>query len=306
MKRINLIRNQLSQSQFWSLQLTEGNEFHSVGTLKGKTVLITGASRGIGLAIGLRCAKDGANVAILAKSVNEDERLGGTIFSAAEQINNAGGRGLPVQCDIRSEESVQAAILKTVETFGGIDIVINNASAISLTDTENTNMKKYDLMNQVNTRGTFMVSKYAIPYLKKSSNGHILNISPPIKAIQAKWFKDHAAYSIAKFGMSLNALGMAAELKEFGVAVNCLWPKTSIDTAAVRNLLGGKGAVSLSRTTDIMSDSAYVILTSDSKKTTGNFFIDDEVLASVGVTDFEKYNVDKGVKQDQLMPDFFI
>jgi len=315
MERLNLVRNHLKFSTTnlkpystvggWVTKFEDLNELEKFGDLKGKTLFVSGASRGIGLAIALRAARDGANVAIVAKTVTEQKTLEGTIFTAAKQIDEAGGKGLPIQCDIRSEESVKKAVQQTVETFGGIDILINNASAINLTSTEEIDMKRYDLMHSINTRGTFLCSKYCIPHLKKSSNGHILNISPPL-IMDSKWFKPHVGYTMAKFGMSMCVLGMSEEFRDYGVAVNALWPRTSIATAAVKNLLGGDSMVDRSRTPDIMADAAYVILTSNSRKTTGNFFIDDEVLISNGCPDLNKYQIDKKLKLHELAPDFFV
>src|SRR5690242_16916042 len=250
-------------------------------SLRGKTLFITGASRGIGLAIGLRAARDGANVAIVAKTAEPNPKLPGTIFTAAKEIEEAGGRGLAVQCDIRFEDQVAAAVAKTVETFGGIDIVVNNASAINLTPTEMTDMKRYDLMHGINTRGTFLCSKLCLPHLKKAQNPHVLNISPPLN-METKWFAPHVAYTMAKFGMSMCVLGMAGEYKQAGVAFNALWPRTTIATAAIQNLLGGAQAMRGSRKPEIMGDAAYVIFNRSAKECTGNFFIDDEVLASAG------------------------
>jgi len=274
-------------------------------SLKGKTLFITGASRGIGLAIGLRAARDGANIIIAAKTVKEDPRLPGTIYTAAEEIRKAGGKALPVVCDIRYEDQVKSAIEAGVKEFGGIDILVNNASAISLTATPQTDMKRYDLMHQINTRGTFLCSKLCYPYLLKSKNPQILTISPPLN-MEQRWFAPHCAYTMAKFGMSMCALGMSAEFREVGIAVNTLWPLTTIATSAVQNLLGGSDMIQRSRTTDIFSDAAYLILTSDAKKVTGNFFIDENVLRAVGVTDFSKYAVTKGMKDDELALDFFV
>jgi citronellol/citronellal dehydrogenase len=254
------------------LELLAGQIVANTGKLKGKTVVVTGGSRGIGLAIVRKCAKDGANVAILAKTTEENPKLPGTIYSAAKEIEQAGGKALPLACDIRNDKAVEDCIKKIVDTFGGIDILINNASAISLTPTEETSLKKYDLMHQINIRGTFLLSKLCIPYLKKSSNPHIINLSPPLD-MDPKWFAPHVAYTMAKYGMSMCVLGMAEELKPFGIGVNALWPRTGIATAAVKNLLGGDTAMRISRTDEILADAAYVILTSDSKKTTGNFFI---------------------------------
>lgn len=257
-------------------------------SLAGKTLFISGGSRGIGLAIALRAARDGANVTIAAKTAEPHPKLPGTIYTAAEEIEKAGGKAMPVLCDIREEAQVGAAVEKTVKTFGGIDICINNASAINLTGTLATDMKRYDLMHQINTRGTFLVSKMCIPHLKLAANPHILNLAPPLD-MQAKWFKNHVAYTIAKFGMSMCTLGMSAEFARDGIAVNSLWPLTAIDTAAVRNLLGGETVASMSRSPQIMADAAHAILTRPSRETTGNFFIDEEVLRAEGVTDFSVY-----------------
>ncbi|MGQ2901857.1 SDR family oxidoreductase [Neoaquamicrobium sediminum] len=257
-------------------------------SLKGKTLFISGGSRGIGLAIALRAARDGANVTIAAKTAEPHPKLPGTIYSAVEEIEAAGGRGLPVLCDIREEEQVSAAVKKTVEAFGGIDICVNNASAIQLTGTLQTDMKRFDLMQQINTRGTFLVSKMCIPHLKLSDNPHILNLAPPLD-MEAKWFKNHVAYTMAKFGMSMCTLGMSAEFAGDGIAVNSLWPLTAIDTAAVRNLLGGEAVAAMSRSPQIMADAAHAILTRPSREATGNFFIDEEVLRAEGVTDFSAY-----------------
>ncbi|MDA0194904.1 MAG: NAD(P)-dependent oxidoreductase [Bacteroidetes bacterium] len=269
---------------------------------KNKTVFITGASRGIGLAIGIRLAQEGANIVIAAKTAEAHPKLPGTIFTAAKEIEEAGGKALPLVVDIRFEEQVQEAVTKAVETFGGLDICINNASAISLTPTLKTDMKRYDLMHQVNTRGTFLTSKICIPHLMKSENPHILNLSPPLN-FEAKWFAPHVAYTIAKFGMSLCVLGMAEELREHNIAVNALWPKTTIATAAVQNLLGGEQLINMSRKPEIIGDAAYYILRRRSSENTGNYYVDEEVLRSEGVTDFDSYNVVPG---NDLMPDFFI
>jgi citronellol/citronellal dehydrogenase len=271
-------------------------------SLKGKTLFITGASRGIGLAIGERAARDGANVVILAKTAEPDPRLPGTIYSAAEAIEKAGGKALPLQVDIRFEDAVRAAVEQAVAKFGGIDILVNNASAISLTGTLETSMKRYDLMHQINTRGTFLCSQACLPHLLKAENPHILNLSPPLN-MQPHWFGPHVAYTMAKYGMSMCVLGMAEELKHQGVSVNALWPRTAIATAAVKNLLGGDDAIKGSRKPEIMADAAHVILTGNAKESTGKFFIDDEVLASVGVTDLDPYAVFPGA---ELMPDFFV
>jgi len=271
-------------------------------SLAGKTLFITGASRGIGLAIGLRAARDGANVAIIAKTAEPNPKLPGTIFSAAKEIEAAGGRALPIACDIRFEDQVAAAVAKTVETFGGIDILVNNASAISLTGTESTEMKRYDLMHGINTRGTFLCSKLCIPHLKKAQNAHVLNISPPLN-METRWFAPNVAYTMAKFGMSMCVLGMAGEYKQAGIAFNALWPRSTIATAAIKNLLGGDAAIRGSRKPEIMGDAAYVIFNRPSREYTGQFFIDDEVLASAGKTDLSEYAVDPSAP---LLPDFFI
>jgi citronellol/citronellal dehydrogenase len=271
-------------------------------SLRGKTLFITGASRGIGLAIGLRAARDGANVAIVAKTAEPNPKLPGTIFTAAQEIEAAGGKPLPIACDIRNDDAVAAAVAKTVETFGGIDILVNNASAINLTGTEQLDMKRYDLMHGINTRGTFLCSKLCIPHLKKAQNPHVLNLSPPLN-METKWFAPHVAYTMAKFGMSMCVLGMAGEYKSAGIAFNALWPRTTIATAAVKNLLGGDAMVRASRKPEIMGDAAYVIFNRPARECTGNFFIDDEVLASSGKTDLSEYAVDPTQK---LMPDFFV
>lgn len=270
--------------------------------LKGKTLFISGASRGIGKAIALRAARDGANVTVVAKTAEPHPRLPGTVYTAAEEIEAAGGKALPCVVDIRFEDQVQAAIDKTVEKFGGIDIVVNNASAISLTSTEATTMKRYDLMHQVNTRGTFLCSKLAIPFLKKADNPHILNISPPLN-MEARWFGPHVAYTMAKFGMSMCVLGMAEEFKGNGIAVNALWPQTAIATAAVKNLLGGDDAMKRCRKPEIMSDAAYVVLTKPSREYTGQFLIDETVLRGAGREDFGDYAIDPSVEP---IPDLFL
>jgi len=271
-------------------------------SLKGKTLFISGASRGIGLAIALRAARDGANVAIAAKTAKPHPKLEGTIYTAADDVHAAGGKALPIVCDIRDEDQVIAAIDQTAAEFGGIDICINNASAISLTDSQMTDMKRFDLMMGINTRGTFLVSKFCIPHLKKSSNPHILMLSPPLD-MKAKWFAHSTAYTMAKFGMSMCVLGLAAEQKAAGIAVNALWPRTTIATAAVGNLLGGDAMMRASRKPEIMGDAAYAILTKPSREFTGQFCIDDKVLYDSGVRDFEHYRVDASVP---LMSDFFV
>lgn len=271
-------------------------------SFKNRTVFITGASRGIGKAMALRLAKEGANIVIAAKSVEEDPRLGGTIFSAAKEMEAAGGKALAVQVDIRQEDQIIAAVNKAVETFGGIDILINNASAIQLTGTEATEAKRFDLMHSINVRGTFLVTKHCIPYLKKGKNPHIITLSPPVNVVP-KWLKPHVAYTLTKFNMSMMAMGWAAEFKDDGIASNALWPRTTIDTAAVRNLLGGEMLAKMSRTTDILADAVYFILSKTNLQYTGNTFIDEEVLAKEGITDLEKYSVVPGA---QLYQDLFV
>ena len=273
-----------------------------LSNLKGKTLFITGASRGIGLAIGLEAAKEGANVVILAKTAEPHPKLEGTIFTAAAAIEAAGGKALPLAVDVRDEGAVQAAVQKAVETFGGIDILVNNASAVQLTNTEATSIKRWDLMQNINLRGTFICTQACLPHLKKSDNPHILTISPPLN-MDAKWFKDCLGYSISKYGMSMCVLGMSAEFKPYGIAVNALWPKTTIATAAIQNLLGGDEMMRRSRTTDIVAEAATTIFKRDSKACTGNFFIDEEVLKAEGITDFTKYAVDPTAP---LAPDLYM
>jgi citronellol/citronellal dehydrogenase len=273
-----------------------------MSTLKNKTLFITGGSRGIGLAIALRAARDGANVAIAAKTSTPHPKLPGTIHTAAQEIDKAGGQALPLVVDVREEDKIAQAVDATVAKFGGIDICINNASAIQLTGTQETAMKRYDLMHQINTRGTFMVSKYCLPHLLKSDNPHILNLSPPLD-MAPRWFGPHVAYTMAKFGMSMCVLGMAEEFRQDGVAVNALWPRTTIATAAVRNLLGGDQMVQASRTPEIIADAAHIILTKPSRDFTGHFCIDDTLLAENGVTQFDHYRVDP---TKDLQPDFFV
>ncbi|CAN7650965.1 NAD(P)-dependent oxidoreductase [Bosea sp. LjRoot90] len=271
-------------------------------SLKGKTLFITGGSRGIGLAIAIKAARDGANVTIAAKTAEPHPKLEGTIYTAAAEIEAAGGKCLPLMVDVRDEASVAEAIAKTAQTFGGIDIVVNNASAISLSNTQMTDMKRYDLMHQINTRGTFMVSKYAIPHLEKAENPHILMLSPPLD-MKMRWFAPHLAYTMAKYGMSMCVLGLAGELAPKGIAVNALWPRTTIATAAVQNLLGGDKMVQASRTPEMIADAAWMVFNKPSRSFSGNFLIDDSFMAGEGVTDFTPYRVDPSVP---LMPDFFV
>jgi citronellol/citronellal dehydrogenase len=270
--------------------------------LKGKTLFITGASRGIGKAIAIRAAKDGANIVIAAKTAKPHPKLPGTIYTAAEEIEAQGGQALSCVVDIRSEAQVEDAVVKAIETFGSIDILVNNASAIHLANTVATPMKRYDLMHQINIRGTFLCSQKCIPYLEKSDNPHILNLSPPLN-MDAKWFAPHVAYTMAKYGMSMCVLGMAEELKPKGIAVNALGPRTTIATAAVRNLLGGEEMIRGSRKPEIMGDAAHAILTKPSRGCTGNFFVDDDVLRAEGATDLSAYAVDPSVDQ---IPDLFL
>jgi citronellol/citronellal dehydrogenase len=271
-------------------------------TLKNHTLFITGASRGIGLAIALRAARDGANIVIAAKTDTPHPKLPGTIFTAAEEIAKAGGNALPLVVDVRDEAQVKSAIERTVETFGGLDIVVNNASAVSRTPVADTDMRRFDLMHQVNARGTFMVSKYAIPHLAKAKNPHILMNSPPLD-LREKWFSGSTGYSMAKYGMSLVVLGLAGELRAQGIAVNALWPRTTIATAAIKNLLGGDRVMAMSRKPEIVADAAYLIFQKPAKSFTGHFLIDDSFLAAEGVTDFEQYRVDPS---EPLAPTFFV
>jgi citronellol/citronellal dehydrogenase len=271
-------------------------------SLRGKTIFITGASRGIGKAIALRAARDGANIIIAAKTTTAHEKLPGTIHSAAEEMEAAGGRALAVKTDIRFEDQVAAAIEQGVAKFGGLDIVVNNASALGLTGLQDTTLKMYDRMQDINARGSFVTTQQAMPYLLEADNPHVLNISPPL-SMKAKWFAGHAAYTLSKFAMSMWVLGLSAEFAEQGVAFNALWPRTAIATAAVRNLLGGEKMIAASRRPDIMGDAAWAVLTRDSRKCTGQFLTDEEVLAEEGVTDFDKYAVVPGTP---LFPDFFL
>ena len=269
---------------------------------KNKTVFITGASRGIGKAIGLKLAKEGANIVIAAKSTEENPKLGGTIFSAAKEMEEAGGQALALRCDIRHEDQVTQAAEMAAEKFGGIDIVVNNASAISLTSTELTEPKRFDLMHDINVRGTFFVTRACIPYLKKAANPHILTLSPPI-SLKPKWLAGHVAYTISKYNMSLMALGWAEELKQYRIASNALWPRTTIDTAAVRNLLGGEALARMSRKPEILADAAWYIFSKASSTCTGNTFIDEEVFAKEGITNLDSYAVVPG---GNLFNDLFV
>jgi citronellol/citronellal dehydrogenase len=271
-------------------------------SLRGKTLFITGASRGIGLAIGLRAAKDGANVVIAAKTAEPHKKLPGTIYTAAEEIEKVGGQALPIVVDVREPDSVKAAVDAAVERFGGIDICVNNASAIQLTGTLQTDIRRYDLMNQVNARGTFITSRTCIPHLKQSSNPHVLMLSPPLD-MSPRWFAGHVAYTMAKYGMSMCVLGMADEFKDDAIAFNALWPRTGIATAAIEFALTGEEGLRHCRTVDIMADAAYAIFNKPSRECTGNFFIDDVLLYDSGERDFDKYRVDP---TKPLMPDFFV
>jgi citronellol/citronellal dehydrogenase len=275
-------------------------------TLAGRTLFISGGSRGIGLAIAVRAARDGANVAIAAKTVDPNPKLPGTIHSAAAEIEKAGGRALPLACDIRDEAAVRAAVAATVAAFGGIDVLVNNASAISLTGTAATPMKRFDLMFGVNVRGTFLCSQACLPHLEASAaagrNPHILTLSPPLD-LDPKWFGDHVAYTMAKYGMSMCVLGMAEEFRAKGIAVNALWPRSVIATAAIAMIPGAAEETRRMRTPEIMADAAHAILTRDARTTTGRFFIDDEALAEAGITDFERYAVAPG---NPLLPDLFL
>jgi citronellol/citronellal dehydrogenase len=277
-------------------------EYTDMETLKGRTLFITGASRGIGKAIALRAAKDGANVVIAAKTSEPHPKLAGTIHSAADEIEKAGGRALACAVDVRSEDQIRAAVAAALAAFGGIDILVNNASAISLTGTLDTSMKRYDLVHQVNARGTFAASQACLPHLLESDNPHILNLCPPPN-MDERWFGPHLAYTMAKYGMSLCVLGMASEFRSAGVAVNGLWPRTIIATAAVENLLGGAASLRGARTPEIVADAAHVILTGPSRQTTGQFLIDEDVLRAAGVVDFDRYQTTPGAP---LIDDLFL
>ena len=272
-------------------------------TLVGKTIIMSGGSRGIGEAIAVRAARDGANVALLAKTAEPHPKLPGTVHTAAKAIEDAGGQALPIVGDVRDDEAVVSAVERTVEQFGGIDILVNNASAIDLTPSEHIPMKRYDLMQDINARGSFLLSRTAIPHLRRADNPHILTLSPPIR-LEEKWFETgHLAYSIAKYSMSLVTVGLAAELRADGIAANSLWPRTTIDTAAIRNVVGAELS-SRSRTPEIMADAAHAILTKPSRKLTGRFLIDDEVLAAEGVTDFSRYRLAE--REEDLQLDFWV
>ena len=297
--------NRLSRISQHLTRKTPGVKIEKHTSLKAKTIVISGASRGIGLAIAKRAALDGANIVILAKSDKPHPKLPGTIFTAAKEIEELGGQALPLKCDIRFEEQVKACIEKAVQRFGGIDIVVNNASAISMTDTERTSMKRYDLMNSVNTRGTFLLTKTCLPYLKKSSNAHVITLSPPL-FMREKWFAGHVGYSMAKYGMSMCVLGFAGEFKDWDISVNAVWPKTMVATSAVKYHLGGDETIRRSRKDTIVADSVYVLLTSKAGSVTGGFFIDEDILRAQGVSDFSKYRFDQSLSESELIPDGFI
>lgn len=296
-----MVHSKVRQLSTFNQELSTIN-YQLLPMFQNKTVIITGASRGIGKAIGLKLAAEGANIVIASKSVEENPKLGGTIYSAAEEMEAAGGKALAVQCDIRFEEQIQNVVEQAAAKFGSIDILINNASAINLTPTEQTEPKRFDLMYDINVRGTFMMSRACIPYLKKGTNAHILNLSPPIN-MDKKWFAGHLAYTISKYDMSMIAIGLAAELKKYNIAANALWPRTTIATAAVNNLLGGEALMKMSRTVDIIADAAYYILSKPSSECTGNTFIDEQVLAAEGITDLDKYAVTPG---GELFNDLFV
>jgi citronellol/citronellal dehydrogenase len=269
---------------------------------KGKTAFITGASRGIGEAIALRLAKEGANIVVVAKTVKEDPRLGGTIHTAVQKINEAGGKGLGVKCDIRDEEQILSAVQQAITIFGGIDILVNNASAISLSNTEQTETKRFDLIHDINVRGTFLVTKHCVPFLRKAENPHILTLSPPID-MDPKWFAPYIGYTLSKYSMSMMTLGWAAEFKKYNIAANSLWPVTTIATAAVKNLLGGDFLLNRSRKPEILADCAWHILQKSSKECTGNLFLDEQVLKAEGFTDLEHYAVKEGA---ELQKDLYV
>lgn len=302
MDRVNNISKQVCAKSYHTADLTK-----KFGNLKDRNVLISGASRGIGLAIARRAAQDGANIAILAKTTTPQPTLPGTIYTAAEELRKLGaGKVLPIKCDVRFENEVQKAIDETVAAFGGLDIVVNNASAIKLKTSQLMSMKEFDQIQSINTRGTFMLSKLSIPHQEKSNNAHILTLSPPLADLDAKWLEPACGYAISKYAMSMISCGLSAELADNKIAVNCLWPRTAIATAAVNNEIGGETMMKSSRTEEIMGDSAYEILTTKSTECTGQFFIDDEVQASIGTTNFDKYKMDKKTPEDDLFPDFFI
>ena len=274
-------------------------------SLKGKALFITGASRGIGQAIAEKAAADGANIIIAAKTAEPHPKLAGTIYTAAKAVEAAGGQALPLVVDVRDEMQVAAAVAEAAKAFGGIDILVNNASAISLTNTEATTMKRFDLMNQINYRGTFLVTQHCIPYLKSANNPHVLTLSPPIN-MDPNWFKAHVAYTISKYNMSLTMMGMAAEFSELGIAFNCLWPKTTIATAAIAGQIGGEELAKLSRVPAIMADAAYEIFSRPSRSFSGNFLIDEVLLRDIGITDFSHYQVDQSLPESALFPDLFL
>lgn len=274
-------------------------------SLKGKTLFITGASRGIGQAIAEKAAADGANIIIAAKTAEPHPKLAGTIYTAAKAVEAAGGQALPLVVDVRDEMQVAAAVAEAAKAFGGIDILVNNASAISLTNTEATTMKRFDLMNQINYRGTFLVTQHCIPYLKSAKNPHVLTLSPPIN-MDPNWFKAHVAYTISKYNMSLTMMGMAAEFSELGIGFNCLWPKTTIATAAIAGQIGGEELAKLSRVPAIMADAAYEIFSRPSRSFSGNFLIDEVLLRDIGITDFSHYQVDQSLPESALFPDLFL
>ena len=302
-RRFSGIAERMMGAGQWNLKYKVPFPFEKKGDLKGKVIVISGGTRGIGLNIGVKCAEDGAKVVILGKTDKPHPKLPGTIHTAIEDIEKAGGEGLAVACDIRFEDQVQESVQKIVDHFGGIDILINNASAISPQNTVTVTMKTFDLMHQINVRGTFMMTKNVVPHLKKAENPHVLNLSPPLN-MEPRWFGPQCAYTMAKYGMSMQVLGMSEEFKDDGIAFNAIWPKTFIASSAVKMLAGGDDILNnISRNTQIMADASYVILTSCSKKTTGNFFVDDEVIIC---EDFNQYNVDPNLKTEDLLPDGFV